>query len=245
MRLIVIASAVLAFMACTTEPSSDGLPSAVRDRGANGEATDADEGSSAGHEDGGAAPSTSSGGSGGSSGTSGTSGGSSGTSGGSSGTSGTSGGSSGTSGGSSSGGTSDPYALARKACVDAVNKYRAMKGLSALTLYAGKQACADQQASVDAAHPTQPHYAYLNGAPSCIENNVLDRQNECPGWYDPADKAAADCVAKMWAEGPGTGPAHGHYNVLVNPQYSRLSCGFAKRAGAPPSSALWIVFNFY
>lgn len=125
-----------------------------------------------------------------------------------------------------------------------MNQFRVTKGLSALQRYPAKEACADQQAAKDATM-NSAHYAYLNGAPSCIENNVLDRQNECPGWYQPTDKAATDCVAKMVAEGPGTGAAHGHYNVLVNPQYTRLSCGVYVKPGVPASSATWLVFNFY
>jgi hypothetical protein len=125
-----------------------------------------------------------------------------------------------------------------------VNKLRAKHGLPQLLRYTGKEACADQQAAKDASM-NAPHFAYFNGAPSCIENNVLDRQNECPGWYAPVDKAATDCVAKMYAEGPGSGPAHGHYNVLMNPSYTKLSCGVNVKPGAPATSATWLVLNFY
>ncbi len=125
-----------------------------------------------------------------------------------------------------------------------MNQYRAMNGLSALARYPAKEACADQQAAEDATTGS-PHYAYLNGAPSCIEDNVLDRQCECPGWPEPTDKSATDCVAAMYAEGPGTGAAHGHYNTLMTPQYTRLSCGVYVKPGAPPGSETWIVFNFY
>jgi hypothetical protein len=143
----------------------------------------------------------------------------------------------------SPGGT-DPYAAARKACVDAVNQYRAMNGLAALARYAAKESCADAQASADASHHVD-HYAYFNGAPSCIEDNVLDRQNECPGWYQPPAKAATDCVGAMFAEGPGTGAAHGHYTTMMNASYTRLSCGFRVDPGSPPGADLWIVLNFY
>lgn len=138
----------------------------------------------------------------------------------------------------------DPFAAARKACVDAVNQARATKGLAPLQRYLAKEACADAQAEADAARGSA-HWAYLNGAPSCIEDVVLDRQNECPGWYGPPEKAAPDCVAKMFGEGPGSGSAHGHYTVLMNAEYTRVSCGVHVLAGAPSGSAVWIVLNFY
>jgi hypothetical protein len=125
-----------------------------------------------------------------------------------------------------------------------VNQYRGTLGRTPLARYTAKETCADAQASADASQNVD-HYAYLHAAPSCLEDNVVDRQNECPRWYGPPAKAAADCVAKMFAEGPGTGAAHGHYTTMMNAQYTRLSCGVRVVPGGPAGADTWIVLNFY
>jgi hypothetical protein len=121
-----------------------------------------------------------------------------------------------------------------------VNAARAKLGKAPLARAESREACADQQASVDAAHG-QAHWAYLHGAPSCLEDPVLDRQNECPGWYGPPEKAAPDCVAKMLAEGP----SGGHYQVIVNGAYTRVACGVHVDPAAPPGASVWLALNFY
>jgi len=125
-----------------------------------------------------------------------------------------------------------------------VNHYRGLAGVAPLARYRAKEACADAQASTDGAHGS-PHYAYLHAAPSCIEDNVLDRQNECPAWYGPPAKTAADCIATMYAEGPGAGAAHGHYTTMTNTHYTRVSCGFGVVPGGAPGADTWLVLDFY
>jgi hypothetical protein len=142
------------------------------------------------------------------------------------------------------GAAKDPYDAARDACVSAVNHYRALVGAAPLARYRAKEPCADAQATNDAAHGVA-HYAYTHGAPSCIEDNVIDRQNECLAWFGPPAKTAADCVATMYAEGPGTGAAHGHYTTMTNAQLTRLSCGFSVVPGGPPGADTWLVLDFY
>jgi len=146
--------------------------------------------------------------------------------------------------GKDAGGTTDPYDAAREACVAVVNHYRGLAGVAPLARYRAKEACADAQASTDGAHGS-PHYAYLHAAPSCIEDNVLDRQNECPAWYGPPAKTAADCIATMYAEGPGAGAAHGHYTTMTNTHYTRVSCGFGVVPGGAPGADTWLVLDFY
>jgi hypothetical protein len=138
----------------------------------------------------------------------------------------------------------DPYDAARDACVAAVNHYRALAGVAPLARHRAKEGCADAQATADAAHGVA-HYAYTHNAPSCLEDNVIDRQNECPAWFGPPAKTATNCIATMYAEGPGPGAAHGHYTTMTNAQLTRLSCGFSVVPGGPPGADTWLVLDFY
>jgi hypothetical protein len=49
------------------------------------------------------------------------------------------------------------------------------------------------------------------------------------------------CLAMMFAEGPGSGPAHGHYMNMTDTKYRGVACGFATL----PNGELWVVQNFY
>jgi hypothetical protein len=45
----------------------------------------------------------------------------------------------------------------------------------------------------------------------------------------------------MFAEGPGAGPAHGHYTNMTERAYRGAACGVATM----PNGDVWIVQNFY
>ncbi len=122
--------------------------------------------------------------------------------------------------GSVDSGTSDPWDSQRDTCVSIINQYRAQVGAPALVRARDMEACADAQAEADAVH-NQPHWAYFNNSPSCILDNVTDRQNECPNYPDPPS-GLQQCFAQMYAEGPGGG----HYDVMLDPSYTRVACGF-------------------
>jgi hypothetical protein len=138
-------------------------------------------------------------------------------------------------GGGSSGGSSDPYDQARDACVTIINQYRAQVGAGPLARAKDMEACADNQAKVDAQH-NSAHYAYFNG-PQCILNNVTDRQNECPDFPGPPESGMQQCFAIVMKGGPGGG----HYDVLTNRAYKRVACGIY----AVSSDHLWMVQNYY
>ena len=74
---------------------------------------------------------------------------------------------------------------------------------------------------------------------------MIDHQNEFPGRCGPPAKIATDCGAKVYAEGPGTGAAHGHYTTMVDAQLTRVSNGFQIIPGGPPGADTWLVLDFY
>src|SRR5438270_82706 len=74
-------------------------------------------------------------------------------------------------------------------------------------------------------------------ATSCGES----AQNECPGWPGPPDTLIKDCLAMMWAEGPGSDfHAHGHYINMSSTSYSSVSCGFYQT----PAGDWWAAQDF-
>jgi hypothetical protein len=126
----------------------------------------------------------------------------------------------------------DPYASARRQCIDATNGYRARLGLAALSARSDKSACSDVDARGDATNGT------VHGASGRCD---LSAQNECPGWNGPADKMVAPCLASMFAEGPGEPYAkHGHYINMTSGEYHSLACGFYDKGGQ-----IWMVQNYF
>ena len=125
-------------------------------------------------------------------------------------------GASGTSGGSSStGGTSTAPAGPAgpgQDCVDEINRYRATLGLAPYARMQTSETCADGQAQSDS-QTGQAHGAFTK----CGEY----AQNECPGWPGATDKVIKDCLAMMWAEGPGGG----HYENMRKASWRKVSCG--------------------
>ena len=117
-------------------------------------------------------------------------------------------------------------------CVDTINAYRATLGLAPYGRWTGGEACADSQAESDA-HSGVPHGAFG----SCGEW----AQNECPGWSGDLTTLTTDCLAMMWAEGPGADfSRHGHYINMSSTQYSEVACGYYTL----PNGSVWAVQDF-
>jgi hypothetical protein len=137
---------------------------------------------------------------------------------------------------SSSGGgaANDAFAEARARCVSTINNYRATLNLPPYQAWndAATNACADGQAQSDSASSTA-HGAFGK----CGEH----AQNECPGWPAPPDSVVDNCLAAMWAEGPGTDfSKHGHYINMSSTTYTKVACGFYQTA----SGDYWAVQDF-
>ena len=95
-----------------------------------------------------------------------------------------------------------------------------------------REACADGEAQNDGVSGSA-HGAFGR----CQEG----AQNECPGWPGSLDQVIDECLAQMFAEGPGPFAGHGHYLNMTAPGYASVACGFA----SAPDGKLWIVQNFY
>jgi hypothetical protein len=137
-----------------------------------------------------------------------------------------------TSSASSTGSSSDPLAQARHDCVAAINADRATLNLPAYTEWTAEETCADGQAQSDSAS-MMAHGAFGK----CGES----AQDECPGWAGPPDTMITQCLAMMWAEGPGSDfSTHGHYINMSSTSYAMVSCGFYTL----PNGSVWAVQDF-
>lgn len=130
------------------------------------------------------------------------------------------------------GGGGNPHEAAAKLCVDTINAYRNTLSLPAYERWAEQEVCSNGEAESDS-KSGEAHGAFG----SCEES----AQNECPGWPGPPGDMIEDCLALMWAEGPGEDfQAHGHYINMSNPSYTQVSCGFFVTA----DGSVWAVQNF-
>lgn len=121
---------------------------------------------------------------------------------------------------------------AAQLCVDTINQYRATIGMGPLQRWTDKEDCAGDQGLADS-KKGQPHSAFGQ----CGEW----AQNECPNWPSPPAGMIENCLAMMWAEGPGEPySAHGHYINMTNPNYTKVACGFAVLG----NGRLWAVQDF-
>lgn len=119
---------------------------------------------------------------------------------------------------------------ARQSFIDRINGFRQTKGLPPLQRWVEGEACADNQAKNDATSGVM-HTNF--GA--CQEL----AQMTCPGTHS-MDGANSGCLQQMWDEGPGTGDAHIHFNIMTNPSYTKVAIGIF-----PMSNGLfWIDMNF-
>lgn len=112
-------------------------------------------------------------------------------------------------------------------CVDIINQYRATKGLDPLERWENKESCSNDEAASDA-KSGQPHGAFT----SCTEM----AQNECPGYPGSVEENLPECLADMWAEGPGGG----HYDNMTNKEYTKVACGIHELSNGD----FWSVQNF-
>jgi hypothetical protein len=126
----------------------------------------------------------------------------------------------------------DGLAPLRARCVQRINEHRARVGVAALGQRTDKEPCADAQAQSDAAS-RRAHGAFGQ----CRESS----QNECPGWPDALEVVVDRCLAMMFAEGPGSGPEHGHYVNMTDPQVRGVACGIARGA----NGEVWIVHDYF
>lgn len=55
------------------------------------------------------------------------------------------------------------------------------------------------------------------------------------------DTVVDGCAKAMFDEGPGSGPAHGHYNNMMDPGYRSVACGVHTTS----DGRVWLVHNFY
>lgn len=99
-------------------------------------------------------------------------------------------------------------------CVGEINRYRATLGGTALPVWSEAASCTATQCQNDATSK-QAHGSFGQ----CTELG----QNECPGWGgwqgDPKT-VIKDCLAAMWAEGPGGG----HYENMRRTSWRMASC---------------------
>jgi hypothetical protein len=127
---------------------------------------------------------------------------------------------------------SDPTARARELCVARINEYRGRVGVGPIARRADRESCTDAQARSDGATGS------IHGAfGQCGERS----QNECPGWNGSLESITDRCLAMMFAEGPGQGAAHGHYNNMTDARATAVACGIA----TAPDGKIWMIQNFY
>lgn len=113
-------------------------------------------------------------------------------------------------------------------CWSTINAYRERAGLPPYERWTDGESCADGQAKSDEATKS-PHGAFTR----CGEF----AQNECPGTPGPPEKGIVQCLAMMWAEGPGGG----HHDTMASRKYTKVACGLY----VTPSGAIWSVQNFF
>lgn len=119
-------------------------------------------------------------------------------------------------------------------CVDRTNEYRARANRAGVARRPDREACTDEEAAGDA-RAGSAHATFGR----CGEG----AQNACPGYPGSSpERALADCLESMFAEGPGEPyAAHGHYLNMTNPAYRGVACGFH----VTPSGQLWITQDFF
>lgn len=128
--------------------------------------------------------------------------------------------------------SNDPTARARELCVARINEYRGRVGVGPIARRADRESCTDTQARSDGATGS------IHGAfGQCGERS----QNECPGWSGSLESITDRCLAMMFAEGPGQGAAHGHYNNMTDTRATAVACGIA----TAPDGKIWMIQNFY
>jgi uncharacterized protein YkwD len=109
-------------------------------------------------------------------------------------------------------------------CVEETNRYRAMVGKAPLAHSPALEAYATEGAEQDTLSMTaHGHFTSTGGG------GIAFAENACPSWLGWSVQGSvrdtiAACIAAFWSEGPGSGPAHGHYNNMIG-NYGSLGCG--------------------
>lgn len=129
-------------------------------------------------------------------------------------------------------GGGDAVERARALCVTRINDYRARVGVAPVSRRPDKESCGDDQARKDSRTRTA-HGAFGQ----CRES----AQNECPGWSGSLDVIVERCLAMMFAEGPGSGPEHGHYVNMTDRDYRGVACGIFSGS----DGEVWMVHDFF
>ncbi|MBS2018266.1 MAG: CAP domain-containing protein [Deltaproteobacteria bacterium] len=135
----------------------------------------------------------------------------------------------------------DRFSALRQTCLQQINAIRTKQGVPALTRAADREACVDGQAEKEAKMGPggTPHGA--RGA--CGEGHA---QSHADGdGYLPSEYAelVTDSVNGWFTEGPGT---YGHYEMLLNPSFTRAACGFyVLQGGGTFGDVLWMNVNYY
>jgi uncharacterized protein YkwD len=135
-------------------------------------------------------------------------------------------------GGGSGAGPAGPYAAELQACVDAINGFRAQKGLAPLQRSAAIEAFSAKAAASDAASGrAHGYFAQTRGG------GVASAENEVPGWPmgGGVKKVVEDGARMMFDEGPGGG----HYENIVG-RYTQVGCGIA----VTPQNRVWVTQDF-
>jgi uncharacterized protein YkwD len=121
--------------------------------------------------------------------------------------------------------------------LDVVNQYRATLGVAPLVL--DSTLCAFALAGSQELENDHIPHAHFNAASSAntlwqdgFTSKAGENQGDPNGWpalsNDPVENELdqIDSIQKaMFDEGPGPGEAHGHYENMMNPQYTRLGVG--------------------
>lgn len=129
-------------------------------------------------------------------------------------------------------GGSDPYADARRLCVEKINSFRATLDLPPLDHWSEKDKDTDDQARFD---------SEIGIAHSAFGACGEEAQNECP-YYRSVEAIIETCLDQQWDEGPGEPYSeHGHYINMTNPQYTKISVGFYVSLNGD----VWGIQNFY
>jgi uncharacterized protein YkwD len=127
--------------------------------------------------------------------------------------------------------------------LDVVNQYRATLNIAPLVLDA--QLCTFAYAgSQELTKDHLPHQHFIDAS----NNNTLwtsgfntqagENQGDPNGWYQMSTNPVQneldqidDIQKQMFAEGPGTGEAHGHYMNMMNSKFKRLGVGLIEVSG--------------
>lgn len=127
-----------------------------------------------------------------------------------------------------------------------VNAYRAKKGLKKLVLAKRLSAFA-HAGSVELSRDHSAHAHFIAAAKSGaiwrdgFRSSAGENQGDPNGWPAAPENTQIDQIlAAMYAEGPGKGEAHGHYENIMDPKFTRLGVGLVEE----PNGVLYLTNDF-